>query len=144
MLYERGISKSQFYQDCGITSAAFSQWRTGKTYPRRSKIEFIAKYFGVPPAYLTATAEEAKAIILNATMEKVGLVYGGASPTGLPACVPNAEKPTTPEGDGLSDFDRSILAFLHELPPERLRGILIALDAPSELLSALDREAPQE
>lgn len=51
------------------------------------------------------------------------------------------EKPTTPEGDGL---DRAILAFLHRLPAERLRGILIALEAPEELLAMLDREEPKE
>lgn len=50
------------------------------------------------------------------------------------------EKPTTSEGDGL---DRAILAFLHRLPAERLRGILIALEAPEELLAMLDHEEPR-
>lgn len=46
--------------------------------------------------------------------------------------------------DGLSEFDNAILDFVHSLPYEQLRGILVGLRAPKELLDALDREAQKE
>ena len=52
LLAEKGIKKETFYKDCEITSAAFSQWATGKTSPRLSKLEKIAVYLNVPMAYL--------------------------------------------------------------------------------------------
>ena len=47
------------------------------------------------------------------------------------------EKPAPNNGDGL---DHEISAFRHSLPAEKLRGILVALDSPSELLSELDQQ----
>lgn len=51
------------------------------------------------------------------------------------------EKAAAPEGDG--NADDVILRFLRSLPKERLRGILLALEAPEEVLAALDREEPR-
>lgn len=51
------------------------------------------------------------------------------------------EKTATPEDDGSADD--VILRFLRSLPKERLRGILLALEAPEEVLAALDREEPR-
>ena len=53
------------------------------------------------------------------------------------------EKPAA-QGDGLSTFDSAVLDFMHSLPREQLRGILLALKAPQELLDALDREERPE
>jgi transcriptional regulator with XRE-family HTH domain len=50
------------------------------------------------------------------------------------------EKAAAPEGDGA---DRLLLDFIHSLPVERVRGLLVALDAPKEVLAALDREEPR-
>lgn len=52
LLLERGISKKQFFQDCGITSAAYSQWNTGKTAPRQDNLVTIASYLGTTAEYL--------------------------------------------------------------------------------------------
>lgn len=49
----RGIKKTQFYRDCGITSAAFSQWNTGKTSPTQENLSAIAEYLGTTVEYLT-------------------------------------------------------------------------------------------
>jgi len=46
-LSKRGISKAQFYNNCGISSATFSQWRTGLYEPTQSKIEQIEKCLGI-------------------------------------------------------------------------------------------------
>lgn len=53
------------------------------------------------------------------------------------------KNPAPNSRDGLSDFDVSLLDFIHTLSADQLRGILLVLRAPAELLSALDREAPQ-
>lgn len=40
--------------------------------------------------------------------------------------------------------DEVIIRFIRSLPRERLRGILLALGAPEEVLAALDQQAPTE
>ena len=45
---------------------------------------------------------------------------------------------------GVNSFDQAVLDFVHQLPPDKLRGILLLLGAPEELLDALDREAHPE
>lgn len=40
--------------------------------------------------------------------------------------------------------DDVIIRFIRSLPRERLRGILLALGAPEEVLSALDQKEPTE
>ena len=52
LLAERGIDKKKFYDDCGITSASYSLWNTGKTKPRMKNLETIADYLHVPVSYL--------------------------------------------------------------------------------------------
>ena len=44
----------------------------------------------------------------------------------------------------VNSFDQAVLDFVHQLPPDKLRGILLLLGAPKELLDALDREERQE
>jgi len=58
LLKEKGISKSQFYRDCGITSAAYSQWNTGKTDPKIKTLERIADYLGTTTAFLLGEKEK--------------------------------------------------------------------------------------
>ena len=47
ILAERGISMGEFYKRSGISSATFSQWRTGKYSPTQDKIDQIEKSLGV-------------------------------------------------------------------------------------------------
>ena len=49
-----------------------------------------------------------------------------------------------PAPAAVSSFDQAVLDFVHQLPPDKLRGILLLLGAPEDLLDALDREAPLE
>lgn len=44
VLSEKGISKKEFYEKCGITSAAYSQWNTGKTEPKASSLKRISAF----------------------------------------------------------------------------------------------------
>ena len=50
------------------------------------------------------------------------------------------KKAPTPEGERESGFAYEVTQFLLTLPKDRLRGILLALGAPEELLSELDRQ----
>lgn len=58
LLAERGIDKKKFYEDCGITSASYSLWNTGKTNPRMKNLEIIADYLHVPVSYLLEGKEQ--------------------------------------------------------------------------------------
>ena len=58
LLAERGIDKKKFYDDCGITSASYSLWNTGKTKPRMKNLETIADYLRVPVSYLLEGKEQ--------------------------------------------------------------------------------------
>ena len=62
LLAEKGISKRDFYRDCGITSASYSLWNTGKTTPRMKNLEVIANYLETTTDYLlTGLGEKEKA-----------------------------------------------------------------------------------
>ena len=62
MLAEKGISKQEFYEACGITSASYSLWNTGKTTPRRKNLEIIADFLNTTVEYLlTGFGEKEKA-----------------------------------------------------------------------------------
>lgn len=63
LLAEKGIQKRDFYRDCGITSASYSLWNTGKTTPRKKNLDIIARYLGTSTDYLlTGLGEKAPAI----------------------------------------------------------------------------------
>lgn len=62
LLRERKMLKGTFYQACGITDAAVSQWRKGKTSPSMKTIGRIAEFLGVSLDYLlTDLGEKEKA-----------------------------------------------------------------------------------
>lgn len=60
ILRSRKIPKMVFYKECGISDAAVSQWRKGKTKPALSTVDKIAEYLGVSPDELL-TGETKKA-----------------------------------------------------------------------------------
>jgi len=62
LLAEKGIQKQEFYKECGITSASYSLWNTGKTTPRKKNLETIANYLNTSTEYLlTGLGEKEKA-----------------------------------------------------------------------------------
>ena len=65
LLAERGIDKKKFYDDCGITSASYSLWNTGKTKPRMKNLEIIADYLRVPVSYLLEGKEQKEKPVLQ-------------------------------------------------------------------------------
>lgn len=66
LLAEKGISKQKFYKDCGITSASYSLWNTGRTTPRKKNLDVIASYLGTSTDYLlTGLGEKENITILT-------------------------------------------------------------------------------
>ena len=51
-LSEIGMSKAEFYEKSGISSASFSQWRTGTYRPSPKKLENAASVLNVAYDYL--------------------------------------------------------------------------------------------
>lgn len=73
------------------------------------------------------------------TLERTANVLG-VSVASLLEPPPETKKAPTPEGERQSSFADEVTRFLLTLPKDRLRGILLALGAPEELLSELDRQ----
>lgn len=89
LLAEKGLSKMAFYKACGITSSAYSQWRTGKTTPKISTLKVVADFLNVNVDYL-----------LTGLGEK------------------EQKKPVTQEDDRLSEDEENIIMMLREAPPD--------------------------
>lgn len=51
-LAELGMSKAEFYEKSGISSASYSQWNTGKYNPSRAKLQQAAAVLGLDLDYL--------------------------------------------------------------------------------------------
>lgn len=62
ILKDRHIPKMVFYKACGITDAAVSQWRTGKSYPSRKSVESIATFLGITVQSLVGGEETEKPV----------------------------------------------------------------------------------
>lgn len=57
-LSEIGMTKAEFYKKSGISSASFSQWRTGKYKPSEKNLVKAAEVLGVSYSYLLGGVEE--------------------------------------------------------------------------------------
>ena len=98
LLAEKGISKQEFYKACGITSASYSLWNTGKTQPRMKSLEVIADYLGVSVPVLLGEVEYKK------------------------------EKPSTETGERLFSYsDLEILDAIRRADEKDLRAIRVIL-----------------
>ena len=86
-LSRNGISKGQFYKDCDVSSATFSQWRSGTYYPSLSALRRIADYLNLALAI---------------------------SPDGLPTLLSHGEEPgkeERPEMEPVSDDQLKFALF---------------------------------
>ena len=99
LLKERGVTPYRVHKDTGISTATLSDWKNGKSQPKKDKIEKICNYFDVPLSYFyseksvepTLTAKDQRDIqqILDQTREQLmsqeGLMFDGdpASPEAI-------------------------------------------------------------
>ena len=51
LLTERGINAHKVSVSTGISTATFSQWKSGRSAPKVDKLKLLADYFGVPIEY---------------------------------------------------------------------------------------------
>ena len=51
LLKEKGVTPYRVHKETGISTATLSDWKNGKSQPKRDKIEKICEYFSVPSSY---------------------------------------------------------------------------------------------
>lgn len=73
-LASRGISKAEFYENSGVSSATLSQWRTGKYDPTADKLAKIEKCLGISFAdYEKSDMDDETAVLLQSIRERQDL-----------------------------------------------------------------------
>lgn len=137
----QGVPLEKLYADCKVSSSAISQWKNGVTKPSFESIKRIADYLGTTSEYLlfgssdTNNIEETHKLRLppipKADTPKSGLRIRG-----------NEKSPAPNEGE--ADISSRLTEFFLSLPKDRLRGILLALGAPEELIAELDHQERSE
>ncbi len=60
LLNERGVTPYRVHKETGISTATLSDWKNGKSQPKKDKIEKICDYFGVPLSYFYGDGSEEK------------------------------------------------------------------------------------
>lgn len=102
---------------------------------------------------ITPTSLEKKLSFGNGTIKKWATVsprldkviqvatYFNVTVNDLLDGIETKETPTL-EGERQANFTLELVRFLLTIPKDRLRGILLALAAPEELLSVLDQKEP--
>lgn len=51
LLKEKNVTPYRVHKETGISTATLSDWKNGKSQPKKDKIEKICEYFGVPVSY---------------------------------------------------------------------------------------------
>lgn len=57
LLDSRGVTPYRVSKDTGLSTATLSDWKNGKSVPKRDKIEKICEYFNVSPSYFYEDAD---------------------------------------------------------------------------------------
>lgn len=98
LLKEKGVTPYRVHKETGISTATLSDWKNGKSEPKKDKIEKICEYFNVPLSYfygdepdLQLTSRDEKDIqkqlegFREQLMSQEGLMFDGdpASPEAI-------------------------------------------------------------
>lgn len=57
ILIEKGVTPYRVHKDTGISTATLSDWKNGKSQPKKDKIERLCEYFEVPLSYFYGNEE---------------------------------------------------------------------------------------
>lgn len=57
LLNEKGVKNIDVSRATGIPASTFSDWKKGKSSPKREKLEKLAEFFGVEPDWLSGKSE---------------------------------------------------------------------------------------
>ena len=98
----------------------------------------LCKAAGVPRATMSELKAGRSKDISKPTAQKFADLLGVTL-----EAVYGPEKKKTPTVSGEREVSR-VMEFLQDLPADRLRGILLALGAPEEVLAEVDRKAENE
>ena len=104
-IIELGMTKTEFYEKSGISSATYSQWNTNTFQPSKRKLM-------------------AAASALKMTYEEL---------VGEETTIEQKEIPPTEKVDGISKKDISLIKWFHSLPPETRKAILTLGGGPEDL-----------
>lgn len=58
LLKEKGVTPYRVHKETGISTATLSDWKNGKSQPKKDKIKMICDYFNVPLSYFYGGDEE--------------------------------------------------------------------------------------
>lgn len=74
VMRDKGKRQQDLIRDLGFSSATLSQWVNGKMFPRPSKVETLAEYFGISVDALYAGNEAVEGNVLPTIFEKGGVI----------------------------------------------------------------------
>ena len=127
-----GKTQREMADIVGVSAPTFSEWMTGKKYPRIDKIERLASYFGIlksdlieskssspsdTPSNLTSKDERDIAKDLERIMQKLSNEEDG---------------PASFDGEDIPEADREMFAAQVEIMLRRLKGINKELYNPNK------------
>lgn len=70
LLESNNVTPYRVHKDTGISSATLSDWKNGKSQPKKDKIEKICAYFNVPLSYFYGDAESQNEVTFSTRDEK--------------------------------------------------------------------------
>jgi transcriptional regulator with XRE-family HTH domain len=59
LMEQHGLTPYRVSKDTGISQSTLSDWKTGRSVPKREKLQLLADYFKVPLSVITEGAEAA-------------------------------------------------------------------------------------
>ena len=65
LLKKYGVTPYRVHKETGISTATLSDWKNGKSQPKKDKIEKICDYFNVPISYFYGDESEEPGYYLN-------------------------------------------------------------------------------
>lgn len=65
LLKEKNVTPYRVHKETGISTATLSDWKNGKSQPKKDKIEKICEYFGVPVSYFYGDSTSSDGYYLN-------------------------------------------------------------------------------
>lgn len=97
LLKQKNVTPYRVHKETGISTATLSDWKNGKSVPKKDKIEKICEYFSVPISYFYSDEKdsvmtkrdekEINNILLNTEqlLQQEGLMFDGdpASPEAI-------------------------------------------------------------
>lgn len=60
LLEERNVTPYRVHKETGISTATLSDWKKGKSQPKKDKIEKLCEYFNVPLSYFYGNEKSVK------------------------------------------------------------------------------------